>query len=103
MVRCHLNGLGSLLLLIYITSTSYAQILKPVKWSFSVNRINDCEAELIFKAKIDEGFHLYSQFLGKDPVTIPTTFTFDKNNNYELIGTQMNSCDFINCFLVSSL
>ncbi len=81
-----LRTLGSLLLLIYITSTSYAQILKPVKWSFSVNRINDCEAELIFKAKIDKGFHVYSQFLDRDDGPVATTFNFEKSVECSLIG-----------------
>ena len=81
-----LRTLGSLLLLIYITSTSYAQILKPVKWTFSVNRINDCEAELIFKAKIDKGFHVYSQFLDRDDGPVATTFNFEKSVECSLIG-----------------
>ncbi len=83
---CILRTLGSLLLLIYITSTSYAQILKPVKWTFSVNRINDCEAELIFKAKIDKGFHVYSQFLDRDDGPVATTFNFEKSVECSLIG-----------------
>ena len=81
-----LRTLSSLLLLINLTSVSYAQILKPVKWSYSVNRINDCEAELIFKAKIDKGFHVYSQFLDRDDGPVATSFNFDKNVECVLIG-----------------
>lgn len=86
-----LKKFSTFLLLLLIANVGFTQILKPVKWSFSVNRLNDCDAELVFKAKIDEGFHLYSQFLGKDPVTIPTTFTIEKNSNYELIGSVSES------------
>jgi thiol:disulfide interchange protein DsbD len=63
-----------------------AQILKPVKWSFNIKRINDCDAELIFKAKIDKGFHVYSQFLDRDDGPVATSFNFDKSVDYILIG-----------------
>jgi thiol:disulfide interchange protein len=81
-----LRTLSSLLLLLFIATTNYAQILKPVKWSYSVNRINDCEAELIFKAKIDKGFHVYSQFLDRDDGPVATTFNFEKSIDCILIG-----------------
>jgi thiol:disulfide interchange protein DsbD len=81
-----LRTLGSLLLLLLIANTAYAQILKPVKWSFSVNRINDCEAELIFKAKIDKGFHVYSQFLDGNDGPVATTFNFEKSSDFQLQG-----------------
>jgi thiol:disulfide interchange protein DsbD len=81
-----LRTLGSLFLLVFISTTSIAQILKPVKWSFSVNRLNDCEAELIFKAKIDKGYHVYSQFLEGSDGPVATTFNFDKNIDCILIG-----------------
>jgi len=42
-------------------SSVRAQMLEPVKWSFRTNRINDTLAELQFVAKIDAGWHLYSQ------------------------------------------
>jgi thiol:disulfide interchange protein len=63
-----------------------AQILKPVKWSFNIKRVNDCDAELIFKAKIDKGFHVYSQFLDRDDGPVATSFNFDKSVDYILIG-----------------
>jgi thiol:disulfide interchange protein len=64
---------------------SLGQLLQPVKWSFSTEQANDKEALLVFKAKIDNKFHIYSQFLtGEGP--IPTTFTFNPSSEYELIG-----------------
>ena len=42
-----------------------AQILKPVKWSFSQNHVEGNEFDLIFTAKIDDGWTIYSQFLEK--------------------------------------
>ena len=63
----------------------FAQILEPVKWSFSSKRINDTIAELTLKATIDKGWHVYSQHI-PDGGPIPTTFTFTKNGDYQLIG-----------------
>ena len=77
---------STLLLLLLIANVGFTQILKPVKWSFSVNRINDCEAELIFKAKIDKGFHVYSQFLDGNDGPVATTFNFEKSSDYNLVG-----------------
>ncbi len=62
-----------------------SQILDPVKWSFSVNKISDSEAELVLTAKIDKGWHLYSQQVPEDG-PIPTTFSYTTLRGVELIG-----------------
>lgn len=50
-------------------------ILNPIKWSASAERKNATEAEIVFTAKLDKGWHLYSQELPEfGPV--PTNFTF---------------------------
>lgn len=61
-----------------------AQIEKPVKWTFTVEEKSGNEAVLILKAKVDKGWHIYSQTVENGP--IPTSFTFEKNSDYELIG-----------------
>ncbi|MGJ5642384.1 protein-disulfide reductase DsbD domain-containing protein [Formosa sp. S-31] len=58
-----------------------AQILEPVKWSTSVNKISDSEYELVATATIEKGWHLYSQNVPQDG-PIPTKFTFEGNSNY---------------------
>lgn len=70
---------------ISVFSASAQQFLTPVKWEFSSKKISDTEAELIFKAKIDEHWHLYSQFLEPGGPEA-TAFTFNKSKLYELIG-----------------
>jgi len=62
-----------------------AQILEPVKWMFSGKRISNTEAEVVFKAKIEKTWHLYSQFIDEGG-PIPTSFTFDKSNSYQTVG-----------------
>ncbi len=58
-----------------------AQILEPVKWSTSVNKISATEYELVATATIDAGWHLYSQNVPEDG-PIPTSFAFEGNANY---------------------
>jgi len=50
-------------------------ILDPIKWSASAVRKSATEAEVVFSAKLDRGWHLYSQQLPEDG-PIPTAFTF---------------------------
>ena len=66
------------------TTTVNAQIFEPVKWQTSVEKVSDSEFYLITTATIDEGWHLYSQSIPEDG-PIPTAFSFNKKNNYQLI------------------
>ena len=74
------------LLLFFCIHVAGAQILKPVKWSFSLGPINNGETELIFKAKIDQGFHVYSQFLESSDGPVATSFNFDKSKDFSPVG-----------------
>jgi len=56
-----------------------AQILEPVKWSTSVEKVSDTEYKLISKATIESGWHLYSQNVPEDG-PIPTSFVYDESN-----------------------
>ena len=68
-----------------ICATSFAQILKPVKWSFDSKRINDDEAIVFIKATIEKGWHIYSQTV-PDGGPEPTSFSFSASNDYKLKG-----------------
>lgn len=70
--------------LVSIAVSLSAQILEPVKWSFSQNKISEDEFELIFKADIDPMWHLYSQDIPMAPPA--TTFFFEENTNISLLG-----------------
>jgi len=72
------------ILAVLLISTAFGQILEPVKWSFDQKMLNDKEAELVFKARIDKGWHLYSQDIPMSPPA--TTFTFNEGTGFELIG-----------------
>jgi len=62
-----------------------AQILEPVKWSFSQEQISANEFNLIFTAKIDPKWHLYSQDIPMAPPA--TTFEFEKGEGYVLVDS----------------
>ncbi len=73
------------LLFLIATLASNAQVVNPVKWNFSQEKISDSEYELAFTATPDEGWHLYSTDL-PDGGPIKTTFYFESLDNVELIG-----------------
>lgn len=62
-----------------------SQILDPVKWSTSIKKISETEYDLISKATIDKGWHLYSQVV-PDNGPLPTVFTFEENKDYQAVG-----------------
>ncbi len=68
-----------LLSLLFSCFYTTAQILEPVKWSTSVNKISDTEFELVVKATMDDGWYLYSQTIPEGG-PIATTFTYDDAN-----------------------
>jgi thiol:disulfide interchange protein DsbD len=78
-----------LFFLFLITATSYAQIDNPVKWTSKTNpnevKIGET-IELIFEAKIQEGWHMFSSDFSPDLGPIVATFTFAPNASYELVG-----------------
>jgi thiol:disulfide interchange protein len=66
-----------------------AQIETPVTWTYSVSKPGAKAGEtveLIFKAKIKEGWHLYASDFDPDIGPIPATFTFKPHNSYKLVG-----------------
>ncbi|MDY0342759.1 MAG: cytochrome c biogenesis protein CcdA [Lentimicrobium sp.] len=76
-----------ILLALFLPFTLQAQILKPVKWSFSSKALSGNEVQLTLKASIDHTWHLYSQDVPPPPDgPVPTSFTFVKSPNYTLVG-----------------
>jgi len=51
------------------------QILEPIKWETSVKRITDSEFDLLARAVIEPGWHLYSQTVPEGG-PIATSFSF---------------------------
>ena len=74
-----------LFFILFFNSTFYSQSKQYVSWSFSQKKISADEFELIFKAKIEPTWHLYSQIETPDG-PIPTSFEFEKSKDYVLVG-----------------
>ena len=75
----------TLFLLLGLSLAGMAQVLNPVKWNYSVKEISASEVELIFTAKLDDGWHLYSQYTDPNgPIALE--FTFDESKDYSRVG-----------------
>ena len=80
-----MKKLISSLLLSFVVCVLQAQIKDPVKFKTELNTLSDTEAEIVFTAAIDKGWHVYSTELG-DGGPISATFNVDKTSGIELLG-----------------
>jgi thiol:disulfide interchange protein DsbD len=67
------------------TTSLNAQVIDPIKWGYSIQKVSGDIYNLKFKAKIDVTWHLYSQNLPEGG-PVPTNFKFASNPGYELMG-----------------
>ncbi len=67
------------LVLVAINGLSYAQVLDPVKWTFTAKKIDAKTYEVHMVANIQMNWHLYSQTQPKDAIINPTEIAFNKN------------------------
>lgn len=74
------------LLLFLISFSGFSQIINSVKWEFSSEKISETEYDLIFVAKIESHWALYSQFV-EEGGPLPTVFSFESSPDFELIET----------------
>ncbi|MBO7496596.1 MAG: thioredoxin family protein [Salinivirgaceae bacterium] len=71
----------------FCTIAVEAQIQNPVKWDISSQKLAENEYQIVFKAKIDAGWHIFSQYLPKGNYSLPTSFIFDNIVDAELVDT----------------
>ncbi|MGE5943210.1 MAG: protein-disulfide reductase DsbD domain-containing protein, partial [Flavobacteriales bacterium] len=72
----------------------FSQILDPVKWSTSVEKISDTEYDLVITADIEKDWHLYSQYTaegGSLPIEISKKQGDKNNEHFELVGKAVES------------
>lgn len=79
-----MRSIVSFLIAFLITAPTWSQIQDPVKWSFDVEAVDENEVDLIIRADIDSGWHLYSQDAGDGPIS--TSFTFFDNEQIKVKG-----------------
>lgn len=73
------------ILMLCSTIFAMAQMMDPVKISSELKMLKGAEAEIIFSATIDAGWHLYSTDLGNDGPT-SATLIVNKLDGAELVG-----------------
>lgn len=78
-----MRQIGLLLMMALGVSSLWAQ--KPVQWTFSTKKISATEYDLILTAQVAPGWYIYSQYMESDEGPIPTSFTFEPDENYELV------------------
>lgn len=65
----------------FSVGTQTSGVLNPVKWTYSIDELTNDDFELVFKAVIDEGFHLYSLHIPENG-PLPTEFSFESSSSY---------------------
>jgi thiol:disulfide interchange protein len=76
-------------LFLLLANTGFAQMLEPVKWSWSSEMTGKNTATLQFTATIDEGWSLYSQNIS-DGGPIKTSFYFNQLTGFEFIDEEID-------------
>lgn len=68
-----------------LTVATWAQMVDPVHFTSQLKLTGGDEAEIVFSAKIDKGWHLYSTDLGNDGL-ISATFNINKMEGAKTVG-----------------
>jgi hypothetical protein len=72
-------------MVLFTIAGAFAQIEKPVTWSYAAKKTSATEAILYLKASIDGKWHIYSQNV-KSGGPVKTTFTFSPSKDFSLVG-----------------
>lgn len=72
------------ILLLSIPSLAFAQLERPVKWSFYAKKINATEAIIYIKAKMSGNWHIYAQNVKQNAMRLK--FNYAPSKDYSLLG-----------------
>jgi thiol:disulfide interchange protein DsbD len=70
----------------------FGQILNPAKWETSYEQVSADEFDLVFTARLDKGWYVYSQYI-EDGGPIPTGFIYEEGSHFALIGKNVEKSD----------
>ena len=73
----------SVVIAVSFTQYSFSQPLNPVKWTFDTEIVSDNEINLIFKAAIDKGWHMYGLNM-PDGGPYPVSFNYDDTTGFKI-------------------
>ena len=83
-----MKRISYLLLMLMAVLVAQAQMVDPVHFTSTLKTTSGAEAEIVFNAKIDPGWHVYSTDLGEDG-PIEATFNVVKMDGVETVGKLM--------------
>jgi DsbC/DsbD-like thiol-disulfide interchange protein len=66
--------------------TSRAQIQSPVKWAYAKKKVSVDTYEIILRATIQDGWHIYAQIQPGNSISKPTGIKFNAGDDFTLIG-----------------
>ena len=72
------------LLIVFLPFIAFSQIQQPVKWKFE-SEMQGKDVYLKCSAKIENKWHMYSQFV-QEELPVATRIKFNTNNNFSTIG-----------------
>ncbi|MBN2213431.1 MAG: thioredoxin family protein [Bacteroidales bacterium] len=73
------------LAVILLTGHSYSQPLNPITWTYDTEIVGDDEIDLIFKAFIDKGWHMYGLNMPEGG-PYPVSFNYSDTAGFEISG-----------------
>ncbi|MCF0202079.1 MAG: thioredoxin family protein, partial [Bacteroidaceae bacterium] len=85
----------SLTLFLSVCLTALAQMMEPIKFSTNMKMLGGSDAEIIFSATIDKGWHVYSTDLG-DAGPIEASFNIKTMEGVKTVGKLMAKGNEIN-------
>lgn len=83
---------GWLLMFVFAFGNVVAQSNDHIDWRFSSVEQSGSEWKLVFAAKVDRGWHLYSQSMDEGG-PMPTSFSFNAGDGYRMLGKTIESGD----------
>ena len=79
-----MKKISILFILFLVSFLINAQIVNPTKWEFDSRQVGN-EVDLIFKATIENGWHLYDTYLPEGG-PIATSFVFEDSTLFDFVG-----------------
>ena len=86
-----------MIFLIVLSAGCFSQNELPVRWSFETVNKGKHEAELTFTATVNDGWHIYSQFIDSGG-PIPTSFTLIPDTDYNQVGKVVEPKDPVKAY-----
>ena len=80
----------ALLLFLFFYTSFQAQILDPVQWKTSIEKLKDNQYNLVFEGIIEPQWHVYSQFTPENG-PLPLEIVFDNTKGFKPVGKATES------------